>query len=275
MNKVILTALLSLVVTNSYAFDLDEYKEKLRAPMAKMLGMDRTNSILGAKATENSNSITLPQIPEVKLDAKNENFYDNKTSSVYSQGDDYNKLSNEEKRNFRIKFLNQLYFATRNSNPKQSDLLKSLNVLEQGGNREGVYRSVTLDQTYMALEQYEDIPSDALINFVRYFSPKYLRKTYEDASLRKLNLWSLKRLLTEKCLELVDVLAKKPDDLYRWYAVYSAELATNYPELWKSKTRANTSDQYHYRWAKKVPFQHIKSEIILKNHLLMNYLQKN
>ncbi len=275
MNKFILSALMSLMVTNSYALDLDKYKEKLRAPMAKMLGEETTNKILGEKVVEKTNAMTLPEIPQVKLDAKNESFYDQKTSAVYTQGEDYNNLSNQEKRNFRIKFLRQLYFVTRNSQPKESDLAKSLNVLEQGGNREGVYRSVTLDQTYLALEQYEENPSDTLINFVRYFTPKYLRKTFEESSLRKLNLWSLKRLLTEKCLELVDVLAKKPEDLYRWYAVYSAEIAKNYPELWKSKTRASTSDEFHYRWATKVPFQHIKSEIILKNHLLMNYLQKN
>jgi hypothetical protein len=274
MKKLILIALLGLLNTSAFAFDLDKFKGKIRTHMATMLGEETTEKFFGTK--ENSSpKMTLPEIPKVILDAKNENFYQEKNNKLSSQGEKYNNLSNEEKRTFRVSFLKQLYSITRNSTPKESDLLKSLNVLEQGGNREGVYRSVTLDQTYAALENYEEKSSEALVNFIQYFTPKYLKKQYQKTSLESLNLWALKRLVTEKCLELVDTLAKKPNDVYRWYAVYSSEIAANYPELWQSKTRKNVSDKYHYKWAQSVPFQHIKSEIIIKTHKLMNHLQKS
>jgi hypothetical protein len=275
MNKIILITLLSFLSTNIFAFDLDEFKGRIRSHMATMFGEERTEKIFGKQDGSNDIKMILPEIPNIVLDAKNKDFNQKPANKLSTQGEKYNNLSDAEKRNFRVSFLKQLYTETRNSKPKDEDLLRSLNVLQQGGNREGVYRSVTLDRTYAALENYEEKPSEALVNFIQYFTPKYLKKQYQKSSLESLNLWALKRLVTEKCLELVDVLAKKPDDVYRWYAVYSAEIASNYPELWQSKTRKSKNDRYHYKWAQDVPFQHIKSEIIIKNHKLMNYLQKN
>lgn len=270
----ILVGLMILLGTlNSYAIDLTKYKEKLRSHMANMLGTDTTNKLLGEEP-KSEDLMELPPIPEVKLNAKDESFYDKKEGPVYSQGDKYNSLSNEQKRSYRVAFLQQLFEVTRNSEAKKEDIIKFLNVLEQGGNREGVYRSITLDQVYLSLEQYDDTPSERLVNFVQYFPVKYLRKKYGKESIQKLNLWSLKRLIAEKCLELLDVLADKPEDLYTWYAVFSSELARDYPGIWGSKTRANPSDKYHYKWAQTVPFQHIKSEVVIKVHKLMNHLNQ-
>jgi hypothetical protein len=270
-----LTVLLGVFSTGALAFDLDAFKGKIRSHMATMLGEETTEKLFGANENKDSkNKMVLPNIPKVILDPKNEDFYLQKKNKLSTQGEKYKKLTTDEKRSFRVSFLKQLYTVTRNSKPKENDLLKSLNVLEQGGNREGVYRSVTLDPTYAALENYQENSSESLVNFIQYFTPKYLKKKYEKSSLESLNLWALKRLVTEKCLELIDTLAKNPEDVYRWYAVYSAELAENYPELWQSKTRKNISDEFHYKWAKSVPFQHIKSELIIKNHKLMNHLQE-
>ncbi len=271
--RILVGIILLSFTTASYALDLTKYKSKIRSHMANMLGAETTNKILGAEETENS--IELPEIPEVKLNAKDESFYDVKSSPIYNQGNKYNNLSDEKKRSYRVSFLQQIFEVTRNSEAKKEDIIKFLNVLEQGGNREGVYRSITLDQVYLALEQYDETPSDALVNFVEYFPPKFLRKKYARASIEKLNLWALKRLIAEKCLELLDVMAITPEDLYKWYAVFSSELAKDQSGAFVSSTRLNTSDQYHYNWAKSVPFQHIKSEVVIKVHRVMNYLNKS
>lgn len=270
--RILLLILISLYSVHSYALDLSSYKEKIRIQLNKYIGESTTNKILGV--AEEKSLIQLPEIPEVSLDAKDESFYDVKTSPVFAQGKSYTDLALEAKRSYRISFLQQLFEVTRNSEPKKEDIAKFLNVLEQGGNREGVYRAITLDQVYLSLEQYDQAPSAELVNYIEYFTPKYLRKKYSKENLQSLNLWSLKRLITEKCLELVDVLAEKPETLYNWYAVYSSDIAKLHPAAWSSDTRKNTSDLFHYSWAKSVPFQHIKSEIIIKNHKLMNYLNQ-
>lgn len=259
---------------NTYALDIGKYKERLRSHMANMFGDETTNKILG-EAPVGVKEMELPNIPKVKVDAKDESYYDQKKTKVHVQGQKFNNLSNEEKRSFRISFLQQLFEVTRNSEAKKEDVIKYLNVLEQGGSREGVYRSVTLDQVYFALEQYEESPSDKLVSFVLDYSKRFMAIQYKPVSLNKFNLWSLKRIITDKTLDIVDVLAQKPEDLYRWYAVFSRELAKNYPQAWNSKLRSNNYDAYHYKWSQSVPFQHIKSEVIIKLHKLMNFLQKS
>lgn len=260
-------------LSNSHAFDLQKYKERIRSHMAGMLGDDTTTQILG-EAPKDLNKIQLPEIPKVKVDAKDESFYDQKKTKVHKQGVKFDNMPLEKKRSFRISFLQQLFEVTRNAEAKKVDVIKYLNVLEQGGSREGVYRSVTLDQVYFALEQYEEAPSDKLVNFVLDYSTRFMAIQYKPESLSKFNLWSLKRIVVDKTLDIMDALAQKPDDLYAWYAVLSNEMAVNYAGTWSSEARKNEYDLYHYKWSQSVPFQHIKSEVILKLHKLMNTLQK-
>jgi len=271
--RVLVFFILILSISNSYALDLQQYKERVRSHMANMLGDDTTNKILG-EAPKDLNKIVLPEIPVVKVDAKDESFYDKKLTKVHTQGENFEKLDLEKKRSFRISFLQQLFEVTRNSEAKKEDVIKYLNVLEQGGSREGVYRSVTLDQVYFALEQYEEAPSDKLINFVLDYANRFMAIQYKPESLNKFNLWSLKRIIVDKTLDIMDALAEKPEDLYAWYAVLSNEMAVKYPGAWTSEARKKEYDLYHYKWAQSVPFQHIKSEVIIKLHRLMNSLQK-
>ena len=100
MKYIILTVL--VFSTSSHALDLNKYKEKIRTHMANMLGEDTTNKILGeAQDKGPQNTITLPIIPEVILDPKNEKFFDAKKSLIYTQGAKYNNLSLDEKKGFR------------------------------------------------------------------------------------------------------------------------------------------------------------------------------
>ncbi|MEX0798559.1 MAG: hypothetical protein WD025_03900, partial [Bacteriovoracaceae bacterium] len=152
------------------------------------------------------------------------------------------------------------------------DFLKFLTVLEQGVSREGVYRAITLDSVYASLESYEEVPEKALSAFVLEYGEKYLARKFDQNAMEKLNLWSIKRIIAEKTLELIDVLTNRPEDLRAWYAVLSAQLAKDYPQLWKNKARANQGAQFHLKWAKQAPLQHIKSETIIKLHETMNFL---
>lgn len=242
--------------------------------MAKMFGEETTNKFLGEKE-EKTEQISLPQIPEVKIDAKDISYYDKK-SKIFFQGKKYNDLSTEEKRSFRVSYLQQLFEVTRNAEAKKEDIIKYLNVLEQGGNREGVYRSIVLDRVYLALETYEETPSDTLVGFIQSFALKFLNIQYKAESIRQFNLYGLKRVITEKTLEVLETLGKKnPDDVYRWYAVFSRELANNHADIWQTEIRKKTLDLYHYKWSQTVPFQHIKSEVIIKLHKVMNAIAQD
>ncbi|MCO4753515.1 MAG: hypothetical protein KC478_03490 [Bacteriovoracaceae bacterium] len=252
------------------ALDLSEYKENIRSPLEKILGEDIANKVLGAKQIKSS--VELPNIPKVEVDATSVDVYKKKT--IDSQGKQYRSLSDEQKRKYRIAFIQELYKVTRSAEAKTSDVLKFLNVLEQGGSREGVYRSITLDNVYKNLESFEEGVEKDLSLFVSDFGAKFLARQFDRNAIERLNLWSVKRIVVEKTLELMDVLASNPNDLHAWYAVLSSDLAQKYPQIWKSKVRQSQSDEFHLNWAKKAPFQHIKSETIIKLHEVMNFLNQ-
>ena len=66
---------------------------------------------------------------------------------------------------------------------------------------------------------------------------------------------------------------KDLDSLYRWYALFSSDLAKDYSPFFKSDLRRNPDPNFQYEWAKNMPIQHIKSEFIIKVHTVMNQLQ--
>ena len=256
---------------SSHALDMSQYKERLREHVTNLLGEDIAAKIWGKKESP----VKLPEIPQVKSDATSTDVYKNKDRAIEKQGAQFESLSLEQKRKYHVAFVQELYQVTRNSEPKEGDILKFLNVLEQGGSREGVYRAITLDEVYASLEAYEEAPEKGLEDFAIAYGEKYLARKFDRDAMGKMNLWSIKRILVEKTLDVMDALADKPEDLHVWYAVLSAQLARDYSEVWKNKVRLNTSEEYHLRWAQSAPFQHIKSETIIKLHETMNYLNQS
>lgn len=136
-----------------------------------------------------------------------------------------------------------------------------------------MYRGLVLDDVYATMESYEDTPNPKLIKWTQDFARKYLALGYKDEVLKQGNLFFIKRVISEKVLEMLDLLEKKPEDFRRWYAVYSAQMAKDFPVLWKGGIRANTEAEVHLNWAKKSHLQHIKSEVLIKLHTVMNSLQ--
>lgn len=233
---------------------------------------EKLAGFIGQKKLEiKKDEFVLPPIPEVTQNATSVEVY-NKKGVVFSQGESFNKLSLEEKRKYRIAFIRELYFVVRDSEPKKEEILQSLNALEQEGSREGIYRSLVLDRVYASLEGYEEAPSGKLVDFSVNYGQKYLAREFSKELIQKINLWGIKRVIVEKTLEVMDAFKTDGEDLYVWYAILSAELANKYPPAWTSKTRKREDQKFHYSWAKSVPFQQIKSEVIIKLHKLMNYL---
>lgn len=238
--------------------------------MANMLGDETTNRLLGEKPQEES-KVKLPTIPKVENSATNADVYD-KSGAIFFQGESFNKLPPEKKRPFILAYLKEIYLVTRNSEAKNEDLGKYLNVIEQGGSREGVYRAITNDNVYAALESYKDPITDKLVDFVLSYSQKYLNVGYSKEGMKQSNLYIVKRIIVEKTLDVLDVMAKNPEDVHRWYAVFSTEMAKNHGTLLEGDARTSINELFHLEWAKKVPWQHIKSEVIIKLHKIMNGL---
>jgi hypothetical protein len=245
----------------------------------KTKGRDLVSSIAGATWGEKFfGPIPVPEIVPAKLpvipaQAKKGTDVENYTK-LKKDPTEYDRLPNERKRQFDYKFLQELFQVTRKTEAKDEDLSNWLNTLDQGGSREGIYQALVLDEVYAALENMEDKPSNRLLDFSLKFSQRFINQTFKKESLNQLNLYSLKRILSEKGLDLMEHYeVHNLNDLYQWYAVFSSELATEYGPLLKTQIRQDPRFEYHLEWAKSMPIQHIKSEFIIKLHSVMNGLQ--
>lgn len=272
MKKLIL--ILSLIFSfQAFAQEASEpsWKAKLRDVVAQVAGVEWSNKLLGEPPKAAAPEVAMPEIPKNIKKTTDVTTY----TKALKEPTEYENLPPERKRQFDYKFLEELFQVTRKTEPKDEDLANWLNTLDQGGSREGIYQALVLDEVYAGLEGMEERPSKKLIDFGLMFSQQLLSQTFKPDSLQQLNLYSLKRIFTEKGLDLLEHFENANlDALYRWYANFSAFAAENYGDLLDSQIRKETSAKYHYVWAQSMPIQHIKSEFIIKMHKIMNGLQQ-
>lgn len=253
-----------LISTNLFAFSFEDLRQGALSFIAKFISKEENNIV----------KYSLPEIPKNQEKATSTLVYD-KNDSIEIKKTPYDSLSPEEKRRYDFSFLEELFVVVRNSKGSDDELSLYLNVLNQGGSREGVYRKVTLDEIYQSLENFEETISDKAIKFTLRFSKKYLDKNFKKDSFKNINIYSLKRITIENVLDVIESLKKNEDSVYQYYAILSSELARDYPEFFTNKIRRNSDEAFHYDWAKGVPFQHLKSEVIIKLNTVLNLLQGN
>ena len=254
--------ILLVTVSSAQAFEFKEFLNRTK---------DRVNTLLG-KEEKKEEVLELPEIPKIKQNVLDVGVY-NKVGVVHAQGSKFTSLSNEAKRKYQISFLQDLYEATLQEQITHEELAKFLNVLEQGGTREGIYRSLVLGQEYSAKESSSSLTSENLANTILEFATVYLALKFDKEQIKKLSRYTVKRVMAEKCLEVMDSFPTDGKDLYQWYAVMSVDFAQKYSQFFTNKSRLSTNLEYHKKWASSVPFQHIKSEVVVKLHRIVNGLK--
>lgn len=256
MKKIFFIGLLTTSVFAEVTF-----LQNLRPFVEENISVELANKVWGKK-----DEVELPQIPKVKKDAKD--------LSVYNKKKYQSPFSKEKMSKYNLSYINELIKATRGLEPNRNELSKWYSTLEQGGTREGVYRSLVLSPYYQRLENYKQQTSETAKNFTVAYFNKYLNNELDKSKLNPLNIYSVKRITTEKSLEVMEALLNiSQEEFSKWFAVYSAQLAREYP-IWSSKLRSTKESGVHYRWAMKMTPDIVKSEFILKMHLLFNHLQK-
>jgi hypothetical protein len=240
--------------------EVPSFGEKARPWVEKMLGEEWAIKLLGPKAEV----IELPPIPKIISDSKSTAVYDKKIAEKKST------LTKEEDQKLNYYFIKELYGAVRGVEPQGEELNRWLNALDQGGTREGVYRALVLDDQYVGLENYNKAPTREVVQFIDWYFPRFLGKKFNKAE--KINFFTLKRETVEKSLEVVDALGTNLDLLSSWYAVLSAELAEKYPQAFKIDLRKSVDKKRHKLWAQSSPQQHLKSELMIKIHTVLNLL---
>jgi hypothetical protein len=246
-----------------------EFKEGIRPDLTNLLGEDLANALLGPPPPEvKKKEIVLPPIPKVVQDATSTKQLDR----LENLNMDHFKGS--KLRDLNVQFIRELYEVVKNQDVDQAHLSEWINVLDQGGSREGVYRALVDEESQLKKESKPLPLTDRTIDFVDHFSHVYLDRSFSKGDLEKMNFFQLKRLLTDYALEVMDAFSEKINDLYDWYAVLSADIAQNFSFAFRSHLRKNPSKEFHRVWAQNVPIQMIKSEVIIKIQRVLNSLNK-
>lgn len=238
-----------------------QLKEKSRSFIASVLGEELALTLFG----ESIDSLELPAPPTLEKDAR--------SMGVQSELNT-NNLTPEQWKKYNYNYVNELFEVVRQSRPNANDIAQWMNVLEQGGKQEGVYRALVLDQTYAGLENFPRDMNEEVISFTIWFMKTFNNKEYKKEQLIGVNFFSIKRIVAERTLEIIDALGQRsPDDLYDWYGVFSGEMARRYPEIFINEIRKNQQMNYHAAWAQTMPEQIIKAETLIKLHMVFNFLQ--
>ncbi len=269
-----------LIVIVGLLFSLSVLAQEMKLESEwKTRGREIVSSIAGpAWGAKLFGPIPLPPVVEAKLPEIPKEVKKGTDVASYTKlkkdPTEYDRLPNDRKRQFDYQFLQEIFQVTRKTEAKEEDLATWLNTLDQGGSREGIYQALVLDEIYASLENREEKPSNRLLDFSLKFSQRFFNQTFTKESLGKLNLYSIKRIFTEKGLDLMENYeVNKLEDLYQWYSVFSSELAKDYDMLLKAPVRKDPRLEFHLKWAESMPVQHIKSEFIIKLHKVMNGLQ--
>lgn len=208
--------------------------------------------------------IVLPKIPKVTYDAHSVETFNKKQDKIV--------LSSTDEERYFYCFANELFITTKQVKPTKVDLQNAIYILSRGATREGVYRSVVLDSSYGNLEKTNSPIKEPALSFSIYFYNTYTDTKTKPSNFRALDFYSLKRVASEKALETIDAFGENRNDLESWYAVFSSDLAEHFPQVWTNNLRGNTSKEIHKSWASNKPIQHVKSEVVLKLHAVLNSL---
>ncbi len=258
--RIIFLTLGIFVSANVYSMDLNEIKEKLRVFVEENFTQELAVKLFGEKAAE----VQMPPLPQLVKDAR--------STDVYDKQEKKSNLSSEDDQKYNLAFIQEIIEVTRNAPANDNELARWMNTMDQGATREGIYRAMVLDSLYAGLENGGAGLSPRSIEFTQYFLEKFIGQAIDEKLLQQINLYTIKREVAEKALEIIDSFSNE-DELHRWYAVLSGELAVKYPQVFANKVRKYESMTRHLNWAKEAPVQHLKSEVVIKIHAIYNNLK--
>ncbi len=264
MKKLTFIILFSILsCSQAQASLVDDIKEGLRPTVTKFLGAEFARKLLG----KDPSSIELPDIPKIKSDAKS-------IQGLYGKPKVEVSFKKEQLDRYNYIFIKEMVKAVREVDPSGEEVSRWMNVLSQSGSREGVYSALVLDNTYMGLQNMDRLVSESALAFTLDFLNRFVNKSISKDNLSKVNFYVVKREIAERTLQIVDELFKQEGDaIYDWYAVFSSEIAQKYPKIMDNEVRKVTDAASHKAWAKAVPDQFVKSEILIKLHRVFNFLQ--
>lgn len=258
---------------------LGPYEKKWRPLVENQLGQKVATFLWGKAVPVKKSGIYMPPIPKVSdQDSSSLDVYRLKNSLIYRQGMSYFEQDPEKLKSLRLLFIKELYEAVLQRLPSQEELEGAYNQLIQGGSYTGLYRSLVLSGEYREMEASSNNNASSVTEFVHVFGRDYLETPFKKQAVASFSFQSVKRMLVEKTLDILNIMGpQNPEHIHNWYALASVSIAKEYQALkleLERKDRTSLNPKAYHKWAKKVPFEVMKGELVIKLHKLINKKQE-
>ena len=191
----------------------------------------------------------LPQLPQIQRNPKD--------ISQIGRPDDrqinpfYNKLSPKQRTSLAVGLVNEIYSVVLLREPSERERRGKINILQQGGAREGIYRSLVLGDEYRQQELAGGPLSERNQKFALDYFKTYLGVAVTGKQLDQWNFYGVKRLAAERALEIIDAFAERAD-VNAWFAILSERMEQEVK--WRQKHRQLGGRQRYLQWAQKFPW---------------------
>jgi hypothetical protein len=256
-----LRSILFLFAFQSAFANIALWKEELIDTSLTIFGEKLTLALFGeTNVYYYGNAIpSIPKIDEIKPT----------DTSGYGKKREDEKIEDEGKRRtLDYQHVKELINVVYERTVSETELIAYLNTLDQGGTREGVYSSLVLNNEYYKLEGKEMWASEKAQEFALFILEKFC--DLEINFKKEVNKYYLKRLVIDKVMNVFELLPTAQAKVY--FNILSVDLNRFYPGVLKKKHRSSDNYKLHEMWSSKVPFPFLKSELVVKLHIILNSL---
>ncbi len=228
--------------------------------------LDKARNFVQNKMGKTQNEMEIPMPPILKI------MQEEQKPVEEIQIDEFAKIEEKQKLKYQSAFLQEVVLATTRVKISDAEYENWMNVLVQGGSREGIYHGLVLGDYYRRLEEESNPALPIIATFTQEYMNEFLMQKFDEELLKDVNIFKLKNVVSEKTMDLIDKLSYKREYLANWYTLFSVYLARKFPNLWKNELRKSMDKTTHLLWASRMPLGHIKSEAVIKLHTVFNTL---
>jgi DNA repair ATPase RecN len=138
------------------------------------------------------------QVEKVELPSITEAMALEELKDLPPRQTEYMNLAQEKKNMFDVSFINEAARVIRGISPAEDDIATWFNAISQGGTREGLMNGLMVDNYYRRLETKDNPLSSEVKEFTKQYMAVFLAQEFSDDVLNGVNMYTLKRVLSEK-----------------------------------------------------------------------------
>ncbi len=228
----------------------------------------------GAKQEEAS-SVAMPSVPtrEELSNRKDISVYTDSKEEIEKIAVFEKKFTKQQLRQSHFLFVQELFSLFLKRSPTSKEAQNILSNLDQGGTREGVFRSVLYGDEFYQMEDSARAFSQESLAVLSDLLRTVFQAEVKEEVLEKMSFKTLLRFFTERALSLLEFWEQDMEKAYEWYAHLSSSLAKKVVFAEEGPAhRREVSLEKQYAMAKLLPMDLLRSEIIIKLAIFVHSL---